>query len=275
MEEDVKLLCVDDEKNVLKALRRIFMDDDYDINTAESGEEGLGILEENQDTQIVISDYRMPGMNGVEFLKHVRERWPETIRIVLSGYADTASVVAAINEGHIYKFVPKPWDDEEIRSVVTGALETYNLQKANRVLTKKLQDSNVELQLLNDKLEQIVEERTGELFFQNKVLQRGQYILDTLPIGVLGFDTESMIVQCNKMAANLLFGEGSVAPVGMEGESVLPGDLLSLVTLLKEKGKILAFVEVNGRVIYIKGETLCDSAGTTGMVLVLDDEERQ
>lgn len=106
MADVVKILCVDDERNVLKALRRLFMDEDnYDILVAESGAEGLALLEEEEDVRMVISDYRMPEMTGVEFLSQVYEKWPDTMRIVLSGYADTAAVVEAINLGQIYKFI--------------------------------------------------------------------------------------------------------------------------------------------------------------------------
>src|SRR6185369_152755 len=126
-EEPVKILCVDDERNVLRALERIFLDDDYEIVLAGSGDEGLKIMEESGPFQVVISDYRMPAMNGVEFLRVVYERCPETVRIVLSGYADTGAIVAAINDGHIYKFIPKPWNDDELRVTIQNCLERYFL----------------------------------------------------------------------------------------------------------------------------------------------------
>lgn len=269
MEEAVKILCVDDEKNVLKALRRLFMDDDYDVNIAESGEKGLEIMETESDTQVVISDYRMPGMNGVDFLKQVRERWPDTIRIVLSGYADTASVVAAINEGHIYKFVPKPWDDEELRSTISSAIETYSLQKANRVLASKLQDSNAELQFINERLEQIVEERTSELSFQNRVLQHGQFILDALPVGVLGLDDERMVVQCNKIAAVLFYGADGSPPIGMDGENVLPAEILEFISKIDAEQKYETIMEIKGRSLTIKGVKMIHPGGLAGIILVL------
>ena len=136
MGENIKLLCVDDERNVLRALERIFMDEEYEILTASSGEEGLAFLAENPDIQVVISDYRMPGMNGVEFLRQVCEKHPDTVRIVLSGYADTTAVVSAINEGQIYKFVSKPWSDEELRQTVAKAVESFALHHQNRGLEK-------------------------------------------------------------------------------------------------------------------------------------------
>ena len=97
--EPIKILCVDDERNVLKALERIFLDDDYEIVLAGSGAEGLDILQKAEHFQVVISDYRMPVMNGVEFLKVVYERCPETVRIVLSGYADAGAIVAECLHG--------------------------------------------------------------------------------------------------------------------------------------------------------------------------------
>jgi two-component system NtrC family sensor kinase len=106
MEEEIKILCVDDEPNVFNSVRRLFLDSGYTILAANSARDGLGILEDG-DIQIVISDYRMPNINGVEFLRGVCIRWPDTVRIALSGYADTASIVSAINEGEIYRFIPK------------------------------------------------------------------------------------------------------------------------------------------------------------------------
>ncbi|NJD91135.1 MAG: response regulator [Geobacter sp.] len=152
MAENIKLLCVDDERNVLRALERIFMDDDYEILTAISGEDGLAVLAENSDVQVVISDFRMPGMNGVEFLRQVCEKYPDTVRIVLSGYADTGAVVSAINEGQIYKFVSKPWSDEELRQTVAKAVEAFSLHRQNRALAAELETLRREMELLKSRM---------------------------------------------------------------------------------------------------------------------------
>lgn len=152
MAENIKLLCVDDEKNVLRALERIFMDDDYEILTAISGEDGLAVLAENSDVQVVVSDFRMPGMNGVEFLRQVCEKYPDTVRIVLSGYADTGAVVSAINEGQIYKFVSKPWSDEELRQTVAKAVEAFSLHRQNRALAAELEALKREMELLKSRM---------------------------------------------------------------------------------------------------------------------------
>ncbi len=152
MGDTIKLLCVDDERNVLRALERIFMDDDYEIITAGSGEEGLALFGENPDIQVVISDYRMPGMNGVEFLRQICEKHPDTVRIVLSGYADTASVVSAINEGQIYKFVSKPWSDEELRQTVAKAVESFAMHRQNQEMARELERLKQELAELKSRI---------------------------------------------------------------------------------------------------------------------------
>ena len=194
----VKILCVDDEHNVLRSLERIFLDDDYEIVTAGSGTEGLEIMSETGDCfQVVVSDYRMPGMNGVEFLKAVYERWPDTVRIVLSGYADAGAIVAAINEGHIYKFIPKPWNDEELRVTIQNCLERYFLLKKNRELFDELAHTN-------QALEQKVLERTEALELRNKALEFSQTMLGNLPVGVVGIDEGGLIAHCNTAAAGIL-----------------------------------------------------------------------
>lgn len=195
--EQIKILCVDDEKNVLRALERIFLDDDYEIVIAGSGDEGLQAMEESGPFQVVISDYRMPVMNGVEFLRAVYERWPETVRIVLSGYADAAAIVAAINEGHIYKFIPKPWNDDELRITIQNCLERFFLQKKNRELLDQLA-------IANQVLEEKVRRRTEQLELRNRALEFSQNLLGNLPVGVVGIDENGMIAYCNDIAMGQL-----------------------------------------------------------------------
>ena len=101
---------------ILSALRRLFRPHGYRILIDESGALGLAELEKTP-VNLVISDMRMPEMDGASFLKEVRQRWPETIRILLTGYADVGSTVAAINEGEIYRYISKPWDDNEIVAI--------------------------------------------------------------------------------------------------------------------------------------------------------------
>lgn len=156
------LLFVDDEPSILSALRRLFRPHGYRIFVAEGGAAGLALLE-TEKVDLIISDMRMPEMDGATFLKEVRKRWPETMRLLLTGYADVTSTVAAINEGEIYRYIAKPWDDNEIVKTVREALERQQLEAENRRLTALTQQQNDELKTLNACLEQKVAERTAEL----------------------------------------------------------------------------------------------------------------
>lgn len=132
-EENFTILFVDDEDNVLNSLRRIFLDENYKIRTASSAQKALAILEQ-EPVQLVVSDHRMPGMTGAELLTLVREKYPETIRIMLTGYADVNSIMGAVKDGAVYKFITKPWNDEDLRLTVALALQQFVLIHENRRL---------------------------------------------------------------------------------------------------------------------------------------------
>lgn len=156
------LLFVDDEPNILNALRRLFRPLGYKIRTAEGGAEGLALLE-GEPVDIVISDMRMPNMDGAQFLERVREKWPDAIRILLTGYADVSSTIAAINKGEIYRYITKPWDDIDIVLLVKHALERRVLEQEKHRLEELTKRQNDELKALNATLEVRVEARTEEV----------------------------------------------------------------------------------------------------------------
>lgn len=124
------LLLVDDEENVLRALVRVLRRDGYIIHTATNATEGFELLAKNR-VQVIVSDQRMPGISGTQFLSRVKEMYPDTMRIVLSGYTDLATLTDAINRGAIYKFLTKPWDDEDLREQVRDAFRQYD-ERASR-----------------------------------------------------------------------------------------------------------------------------------------------
>jgi len=156
------LLLVDDEENILRSLQRILRKEPYDIQSASSGEEALALLE-TQRFDLVISDARMPGMDGPSLLSEIKKRWPWTIRILLTGYADINSTIKAINDGQIYRYISKPWDDEELKLVIRHAL-AFQLSERRRLALEKLtRKQNKELQALNSSLEDKVLARTEEL----------------------------------------------------------------------------------------------------------------
>ena len=267
MSDQTRILCVDDERNVLRSLERIFLDDDYLILTAPSGEEGLELLNESPRVQVVISDYRMPGMNGVDFLKEVFRRHPETIRIVLSGYADTAAVVAAINEGKIYKFIPKPWNDDELRVTVIKALEHYESHRRNLQLTEELRLRNEQLGELNANLERLVAERTSALMLQNRALIHARNVLNHLPVGVVGISSDNEVLQVNREAA-LLLGIEADQVVGRDLCEALPPEICALARSISAHSCGCDQIVVNGCLLQVRGSTL-DDEGQAGAILTL------
>lgn len=156
------LLFIDDESNILSALKRLFRPLGYNILTAESGAEALALLEKEH-VDLVISDMRMPQMNGAEVLEQVRNRWPDVVRILLTGYADLTSTIAAINRGEIFRYISKPWDDNDIVLIVRDALERRELLAEKERLEALTQRQNEELKELNAGLEEQVRRRTEEL----------------------------------------------------------------------------------------------------------------
>jgi len=156
------ILCVDDETNILNSLQRLLRRQSYKVLTADSGEGGLKILEQEK-VDLVISDMRMPEMNGAQFLEQVRQRWPNTMRVLLTGFADVESTMAAINKGEIYRYIAKPWDDNDMLLLMKHALERKHLEQEKLRLELLTKQQNEELKSLNASLELKVQERTKDL----------------------------------------------------------------------------------------------------------------
>ncbi len=163
-EKEIKatLLCVDDEPNILRALRRLFRGCDYKIHLAESGAEGLEILKNNP-IDLIISDMRMPHMNGAEFLAKASELKPDTFRILLTGYADVQATIDAVNKGKIYKYLHKPWDDEGLKKTVEEALQLVFIKRERDDLLVEVQTQYEQIARWNRELEQKVAEKTQHL----------------------------------------------------------------------------------------------------------------
>jgi len=142
--EQRTLLLVDDESNVLSALQRLFVRSGYRVLMANGGAAGLEMLEQH-DIGVIISDQRMPGMTGVEFLSQVRQHYPDVVRLMLSGFADLKAVTSAINEGAIYRFLTKPCDNDLLCRNVAEAFAHFEMKRMNQCLRRELQASNQEL----------------------------------------------------------------------------------------------------------------------------------
>lgn len=126
---DYQLLCVDDEPNILSSLRRMLMVEGFQVQTASSGEEALSLMRA-QSFDLIISDMHMPKMNGAELLSRVRQEFPQTMRLLLTGMADVSSAIAAVNHGEIYRYLTKPWNDGELLTAIRSALDVLKHNQA-------------------------------------------------------------------------------------------------------------------------------------------------
>ncbi|MFZ5862107.1 MAG: HD domain-containing phosphohydrolase [Nitrospirota bacterium] len=157
-----RLLIVDDEPFVLSSLTRLLRRDGYEVMTADAPSRGLAMLEQGS-VGVIISDYRMPEMDGVQLLRRAREVAPHAIRIILSGYAETHAILSAVNDGGIHKYLTKPWNDEQVRLEIKSGFELYHLAATNRELQERLSRQNEELRTLAQSLA-VEQARQREIF---------------------------------------------------------------------------------------------------------------
>jgi len=139
-----KILFVDDEPNLLDGLRRL-LGKEFSIETANGGEAGLNLLAESGPFAVVMSDMRMPGMNGVQFLSAVRQRWPDTVRLMLTGNSDIQTAIDAVNEGSVFRFMTKPCPENILKGAIRAALVQYGLIGAEKELLEKTLHGSVKV----------------------------------------------------------------------------------------------------------------------------------
>ena len=144
--DKIKVLYVDDEENNLISFKATFRLK-FHVMTALSGDEALQILE-TKDVDIIITDQRMPNMTGIEFLEKVLVKYPEPMRLLLTGYADMNAVIEAVNKGKIYYYLSKPWNEAEIQKTIEKAYEIYLENKHQKDLTEQLATSNDQLEFM-------------------------------------------------------------------------------------------------------------------------------
>jgi type II secretory ATPase GspE/PulE/Tfp pilus assembly ATPase PilB-like protein/FixJ family two-component response regulator len=234
------LLFVDDEENVLKALRRVFLEENYNLLVAANAEQALDLIE-RESIQLVISDFKMPGMNGVDLLREIKKRKPGILRIMLTGHADVQAVMGAVNEGAVYKFITKPWNDEDLRLSVSLALQQYVLLKENKVLkeiTKKQQLKIKNFSALYDKERKALGNiliklgilKPEDLVKAQKDKQEDEFITDT--IVRLGFASDSKIIKALQAHLNIEF-------IDINETHINPGIVRSLPKDFCERNRLL------------------------------------
>lgn len=197
------LLLVDDEKNILASLRRLLRADGYQIHCAESGEQGLAVLAEHA-VDVIVSDQRMPGMLGSDFLRKAKQLRPDTIRIMLSGYTELQSVTDAVNEGAIYKFLTKPWDDELLRGHLAEAFRLKEVADENQRLQFELLAANRDLAAANVRMEVLLQEKQRQITLDEVSLGITRDVLEHLTVAVMGLDDLGVIAFVNASARRLL-----------------------------------------------------------------------
>jgi response regulator RpfG family c-di-GMP phosphodiesterase len=237
----IKILIVDDESNVARSVNRLLRGEGFETFVAQSGDEALKILSEESGFSVIVSDQRMPKMTGVELFEKMRVEYPLIKRILLTGYTNLDSLRTAVNTGNIFRFLLKPWDDDELIMCVKDAAAAHQLEIENIAL-------NAELKTLNDTLEQRIEQKTRVLSMNLNALERYEDMIEQMPVGMICVSEEDMVVLANKSALKIL--GFSAALEGLNYQSSLPSGLVESFEkfLPNQQGEI----ELNNQVYAMK-----------------------
>ena len=203
------VLFVDDEKSILNLIRRTLRKEKYSVLLAGSAAEAIEILSRVK-VHVVISDQRMAEMSGTELLKKVKLLYPDTVRAVMSGYTSISAVVDSINEGEVYRFIPKPWENEDLIIAVDQCIKHYEVLRENDSLAGSVYSQNIKLKQQKNELEIAIDKI-------DTVLQFSQQVLEYLPVSVMGINCKGEILLCNEHARTSI----------PEFSAFYPGELLN------------------------------------------------
>ncbi|MDR1350202.1 MAG: response regulator [Zoogloeaceae bacterium] len=260
------LLLVDDKADVLAALRRLLRPDGYKILTALGGAAGLDILKK-QPVDVILSEQRMQHMSGVEFLSQARLVQPDCVRMALTGYLEIQSIAKTVNEGAIYKFLTKPWDDEQLRATLREAFVYKELADDNRRLAAELSRANQNLILANQRLQALLEEKQHQLARDEKVLDVLHEVMQILPLPLLGVDDSGMIATTNEAARQAFGDNGEVLLLGQQISALLPPESLRAADADKrERGS--AFTAPNARAYTLFCRALGQHSAASGRLFI-------
>jgi len=223
MTHDHTVLFVDDEVNILKALQRLLRTEEMNVLCASRASEAIELLEQHP-AQVVVTDQRMPEMNGVDLLSAVRERHPDIVRMMLTGYTEINVAVDAINRGEIFRLITKPWNDDELRATIRQAFDHFDLKSEIKRLNQVTREQNFKLQDMNRNLEAKVRERTKQLAAKHQEL-RTAYVqtISALAEAVDAKDTytrghsQRVGVYASKLARELSFPKDVIERVYIAG----------------------------------------------------------
>lgn len=264
-----KILIVDDEEAILETMMFTFMDE-YEVLTTPDPLKAMGILAENDPVAVVVTDQRMPGMTGVELLKQVYDRFPTTVLIILTGFADSEATIKAINDGHIYGYLNKPWEPDELKTIVKRGSELHALTMENRRLIDDLRDSNLFLGGVMDRLRTgaIAVDRDGIIRAVNRPAGaflgigddiRGRAIADVM--SQKGLEDLSVMVQTLAADSGGSFEEVDL-PVGRGHRVRISSQLLSNASGVA-MGRVILFKEISHEPLTRKFEEIVDRVAAT------------
>ncbi|MDQ6735999.1 MAG: response regulator [Nitrospirota bacterium] len=277
------ILCVDDEPGIVRAIRRILKAEPVNVLIAASGPEGLEILRK-QPVSLILTDYRMPEMNGIEFLEQAAPLCPDAFRMILTGYAEAHVLVEAVNRGQIYKILYKPFQEEDIKLTVRSGLEHHARNRENRALLEELGQRNKQLAILNQKLKTGLEGTKADLTISSTALGMAQQLLNEIPAAVIGIEPSGQIVFANRLA-NIWFVPQTAlrisSLVGAWTTDVLPESiqehLKEMIAAPLMKAKIMRLQVNPGLALQIIFRTLSNGVGseaprTTVFLFAIDAE---
>lgn len=198
----VRILLVDDEPPILRSLTRLLAFESYDLVTAPSAEVALTLLSQAE-TAVVLTDYDLGGIGGVDLLRQAREHCPDASRILFSGHIDLELLRRAVNGGEVYRFITKPWNDDELLQTVRQGVERWQLLRNNRMLAHQAEENNQQLKRFNIELENRVSDRTTALELRNRALSLSQEVLDGLPVAVIGIAPDGQVALANALARRM------------------------------------------------------------------------
>jgi FixJ family two-component response regulator len=210
-------VLVDDEAPVRHAVERLMAFEPVELVSAGTGAEALARLAEDL-TAVMITDYHLDDLDGVELLRRAREISPDTSRILFSGHVDVELIRSAVNAGEVYRFIAKPWNDDELIMAVRHGIERWQLMRRNRELLRETAEQNRRLSNFADELEEQVQTRTEALALRNRALSLSQDVLDRLPVAVIGIAPDGAVALINELGRRIF---PDLAP-GDRADRVLP-----------------------------------------------------
>jgi len=254
------LLLLDDEANILTSLKRLLRRDGYTILIANNSTEAFELLAANP-VGVIVSDQRMPDMTGTTFLSRVKELYPNTVRMVLSGYTDLQSVIEAINEGSIYRFLTKPWDDDQLRGAIREAFQQQEMSQENALLNQQNREKSARLLEMNERLENLLGQKTDRIARDEALIGAAQEAFYQVPVPLVGIDDNGMVVLANSRALDLWPG----ALPGCELSEVMPAELAAC--MLMEATAAPQPLEIGGQHYLGQRQRIDSRSGGTGWLL--------